>query len=307
MPPAPDPSLCDAERVSRPLRALLERLAPLKSVVVAFSGGVDSAVVLAAAFRALGHASVLAVTGRSPSVPQSELGSAAALAAQIGAAHEFLDTREFENPDYLANPTNRCYFCKTELYSNLGTWSRARGFANVVSGVNADDLHDFRPGLRAADEHRVRAPLSECGLTKSDVRALAAELGLPVADKPASPCLSSRVQYGESITPEKLLRIDAAETFLRELGFRECRVRHHDNLARIEVPPQALDRFADAELRRRVDARLRELGYAYVTLDLRGFRSGSLNETLVRPDFLKPRAGEPRPQGVPSDGEGRRR
>lgn len=272
---------------SRALESLTARLNALQSVAVAFSGGVDSTVVLAAAVRALGPERVIGVTGRSASVPSAELSGVAELAREIGAAHEFLDTHEFEDANYLANPTNRCYFCKTELYSGLVPWARKRGFAHVVNGVNADDLGDYRPGLTAAGEHGVRAPLAECNFGKADVRAIAAELGLSVADKPASPCLSSRVQYGEAITPEKLQRIDAAESFLRSLGFRECRVRHHDNLARIEVPASELARIAEPDLRRKIDERLRELGYAFVTLDLRGFRSGSLNEVLVQPEFLR--------------------
>ena len=260
---------------------LLDRLRALRSVVVAFSGGVDSAFVLKAAVVALDRDHVLAVTGRSPSVPAAELAGVAELAAEIGAAHEFLDTREFEDPRYLANPPNRCYFCKTELYANLRGWAAARGFAEVINGVNADDLSDHRPGLTAADEHGIRAPLAECGISKAQLRAMAASLGLSVADKPASPCLSSRVQYGESITPEKLRMIDEAETLLRSLGFRECRVRHHNDVARIEVPAREIARFADESLRARVDDFLRTLGYRYVTLDLRGFRSGSMNEVLL--------------------------
>lgn len=262
------------------LAALVERCAALRSVIVAYSGGVDSAVVLAAAARALGPRQVLAVTGRSASVPEAELAGAAALANQIGAAHEFLDTREFDDPSYLANPANRCYYCKTELYGRLRELAGQRGFAHVASGVNADDLGDYRPGLQALAEKGVAAPLAELGLGKAAVREIAALLALPVAQKPASPCLSSRVQYGESITPEKLRRIERAEVLLRSCGFAECRVRHHDDLARIEVSATDLARFADASLRERIETGLRELGYRYVTLDLRGFRSGSMNEVL---------------------------
>jgi uncharacterized protein len=262
---------------------ILAALGDLRSAVVAFSGGVDSAVALALAVRALGRERVLAVTARSPSVPGLELASVAALAEQIGAPHEFIDTEEFDDPSYLANPSNRCYFCKSELYGKLAPLARRRGFVAVINGVNADDLGDYRPGLQAADENGVRAPLAEAGVSKREVRLIAAELGLAIHDKPASPCLSSRVQYGEAITPEKLRRIDAAETLLRRLGFRELRVRHHDNLARIEVPPGEIARFADPELRARVEAELRALGYQYVTVDLRGFRSGSLNEALLGP------------------------
>lgn len=268
------------EQVARKLNALEQRLRALESVVVAFSGGVDSAVLLKVAVRTLGSSRVLAVTGRSPSVPRAELNSVAALAAELGAAHEFLDTAEFADPRYVSNPSERCYYCKTELYSRLVPLAAARGYRAVVGGTNRDDLGDFRPGLQAANEQHVLAPLAEVGITKAEVREIGAALGVPIHAKPASPCLSSRIPYGEPVTPEKLQRIDAAETYLRELGFAECRVRHHAQLARIEVPATDLDRFADAELRARVDARLRELGFQYVALDLRGFRSGSLNEVV---------------------------
>lgn len=270
-----------APELAAKFEALCAKLRSLESVVVAFSGGVDSGVVLKAAVMALGAERVLAVTARSPSVPSAEIAGVGELAAEIGAAHEMLDTREFDDPNYLANPTNRCYFCKTELYSKLAPLARARGFRAVVNGVNADDLGDYRPGLLAAGEQGIVAPLADCGITKAELRAMAAAVGLSISEKPASPCLSSRVQYGEAITPEKLARIDAAETFLRSLGFRECRVRHHSDLARIELPVAELSRLADRALGDAIDRKLRELGYRYVTMDLRGFRSGSMNEVLL--------------------------
>lgn len=251
----------------------------LRSVAVAFSAGVDSTLVLKIARDVLGSVNVVAVTGRSHSVPAEELAQASELAEQIGVEHQFLDTDEFENADYLSNPTNRCYFCKSTLYRHLEKFLSERGLEAAINGTNADDLGDYRPGLRAADEFRVRSPLAEVGLTKAEVRELSLELGLPTYDKPASPCLSSRVPYGEAITPEKLRMIEAAERFLHELGIRECRVRHHDTLARIEVPPEMFDRIA--ENRARIDSHFLSLGYESVTLDPRGFRSGSLNEVIT--------------------------
>lgn len=253
----------------------------MNRVVVAFSGGVDSTFVLKVALDTLGPDRVLAVTGRSPSVSADEFDAACRLARELGATHEIIDTNEFVDPNYLANPTNRCYYCKTELYTRLHDLLAQRGDAVIVNGVNADDLADWRPGLKAADEHRVRAPAAEAGLTKADIRRLSAELGLSTHDKPAGPCLSSRLPYGEAVTPEKLRMVERAERVLHELGFRECRVRHHGAVARIEVPADRLTDLIQPVVRNRIDAELRNIGYAYVSLDLRGLRSGSLNEVIA--------------------------
>lgn len=267
--------------LSDKLTDLRRRIAELESVVVAFSAGIDSTLLLRVAVGVLGAERVLAVTGRSPSIPRAELAAAAELARECGAPHTFLDTAEFDDPNYTANPNNRCYYCKQELFGRLRTLANERGYRTLVSGANADDRHDYRPGQDAAREQAVVAPLADANITKSDIRTLAAHFGLSIHDKPAAPCLSSRIPYGEPVTPEKLARIDAAETFLRSLGFTECRVRHHTQVARIEVPPAQLARFADAALCAQVDAHLRSLGFPYVALDLRGFRSGSLNEPLL--------------------------
>lgn len=259
---------------------LLARLRALRSVAVAFSGGVDSTFLLRAAVEALGPERVLAVTGRSDSVARAELAEASRLAALIGVEHVVLDTDEFRNPDYLSNPTNRCYFCKTTLYTHMQPLVRRRGIEAIINGVIADDLGDHRPGLLAARQFGVQAPAADVGLTKAEIRVLSARLGLPTHDKPAAPCLSSRVPYGEAITPEKLRMIEAGEAFLHQLGMRECRVRHHGDLARLEVPLAELARLAEPSCAARLDSHFRSLGYRYVCLDLRGFRSGSLNEVL---------------------------
>jgi uncharacterized protein len=262
------------------LGQLHEVLAGAGRVVVAYSGGTDSALVAAVAARTLGDRA-LAVTAVSPSLPPGEAEQAAQVAALLGIRHRTVRTREAELPAYLANGTDRCYHCKTELYDVLGAVAAEAGGAQVVSGANADDLGDFRPGLRAAAEHGVRHPLVEVGMTKPEVRSAARELGIPTWDKPASACLSSRIAFGVTISVEMLSKVGRAERVLKDLGFAQCRVRVHEDLVRVEVEPADLQRFAEPEVRARVVEALKALGYRYVTLDLQGYRTGSLNEGLL--------------------------
>ncbi|HXD88998.1 MAG TPA: ATP-dependent sacrificial sulfur transferase LarE, partial [Urbifossiella sp.] len=252
-------------------------LAELPGVAVAFSGGIDSTVVAKAAYLALGPTAI-AVTADSPSVPRSELALARELAQRIGIRHVVVATEEFDNPDYLKNDGNRCYHCKSELYSRIERLLPELGISVMVSGANLDDRGDYRPGLAAAAEHAVRHPLQEAGFTKADVRALAKHWDLPTWDKPASPCLSSRVAPGVAVTLERTARIEAAEEYLHSLGIHECRVRcHAGELARIEVPLGEVAKLAAEPVRGNLAREFRRLGFQFIALDLDGFRSGSLN------------------------------
>lgn len=278
------------------LDALRERLRSFGSCLVAYSGGVDSVFLAQVAHDTLG-ARALAAIADSPSLPRRELAEALELGRRFGFPVRVVRTAEFSNLDYLANPANRCYFCKHELFSELTPLARREGFAVIVYGENASDTGDFRPGAQAAAEFQVRAPLKEVGLTKAEIRALSAALGLPTADKPQMACLSSRVPYGEAVTPEKLGMIEQAENVLRDLGFYEVRVRHHElpngtaaparHLARIEVGLGELPKFLTGDAPRRVAEALRQIGYVHATLDLDGYRRGSVNEFLKPPPSLK--------------------
>lgn len=258
------------------LRALVKSLG---SCVVAYSGGVDSSVVLAVARQELGDRALAAI-GRSATYAESELAQALAQAHVLGIEPRVIATAELDDPRFALNPSNRCYFCKGELYERLAELARAEGLGTVLDGTNADDLNDHRPGRRAAEEHAVRSPLAECGLTKADVRALAAQLGLPSAEKPAMPCLSSRFPYGTRITGAQLAQVEAGEAWLRDRGFRDVRLRHHGTVARLELETEELSRLVEEPLRSACVAHFKSLGFTYVALDLQGFRSGSLNEAL---------------------------
>lgn len=252
--------------------------------IVAFSGGVDSTFVAAVAFDVLGERA-LAVTGVSPSVPESEIEEAKRLAAQIGVRHELIDTHEIDDPDYVKNDADRCFHCKDELYGLLQRLARERGYDSVLDGCNLDDTGDFRPGRRAASEHAVRSPLVEAGLTKAEIRELSRERGLPTWDKPAMACLASRIPYGTQVTVENLSRVGQAEQYIRSLGVRQLRVRHHvlpsgDPVARIETDDEGMG--AILPRRREISEHLKSLGYLHVTLDLAGYRSGSMNDALKR-------------------------
>jgi len=259
---------------------LLELLQSFGSCAVAFSGGLDSTVLAKAAVLALGEKAV-AVTGVSASLAGGEFEQCRQLAGQLGIRLEVLQTGELNDPEYKKNTSNRCYFCKSELFDRVWQAAKRLQLAVVADGSNRDDHGEHRPGIRAAREKKVRSPLAECGFAKSELRQLAADWQISVWNKPATPCLSSRIAYGQEVTPERLAMIDQAEKFLRGLDFQPLRVRYHQgDMARIEVSADALDRLIEPELRRRVVERLRAIGFKYVSIDLEGFRSGSLNELL---------------------------
>jgi uncharacterized protein len=272
----PDTEYMDVIAKEERLREIFREL---ESVIVAYSGGVDSSYVAYVANAELGPRAVC-ITGESASLPAFQRAEIDSAVEKFGFQHEVIRTDELENPNYRANNSDRCFFCKDELYTKLESIARGRGIETIVDGSTVDDLGDFRPGRRAAAQHAVRSPLIEAGLSKSEVRELSRRATLPTWDKPASPCLSSRIAYGTTVTIERLSKVDRGEAILREFGFREFRVRHHDQLVRLEISTAEMDRILNTEVFRELAARFRELGFKYVTLDLEGFRSGSMNEVL---------------------------
>jgi uncharacterized protein len=275
-----DPAALEAKE-----RLLLQLLRDLERVIVAYSGGTDSAYLAWAAHRALGE-NAIAITADSASIPASHKRDAEAFARECGFAHEYIETHEFENPEYVKNDKNRCFHCKDELFKQLEVFAVRRGFTHIVYGVNKDDLGDYRPGQRAAKIHEVKAPLVEAGLTKAEIRALSKLAGLSTWDRPAAACLSSRVPYGTAVTVATIRTIEQGEEAIRALGFRHFRVRFHGDLARIEIAQEEMAKAMTAENARAFAAIFKQLGFLYVTLDLEGYRQGSLNAALERGTVL---------------------
>jgi len=260
-------------------RSLLASLRVLDSLLIAFSGGADSAYLAWAAHSVLGQRT-LSITALSASFSQHDRDQAAGFVNSVGLRHEFIETHEFENPQYVANNADRCYHCKDELFDRMELLARERGFGAIAYGINADDTRDFRPGHRAAHEHRILAPLLDARLSKAEIRILSRRAGLPTWDRPASACLSSRIPYGVAVTPDLLAKVERAEAALRELGFRQFRVRAHGELARIELAPEELSRGLQREISEKVARGVKDAGFTFVTIDLEGYRQGSLNSLL---------------------------
>src|SRR6202795_4831178 len=271
----------DAVPAEEKEKLLLARLLKIPSLIVALSGGADSAYLAWAAHEALG-ARALSVTALSPSYSAHDRAIVDECVSKLGLHHEFIKTHEMDNPDYRANEADRCYFCKDELFSALDNLAHARGFAAVAYGVNADDTFDFRPGHRAATEHQVLAPLLDAGLSKAEIRLLSQRAGLSTWDRPASACLASRLPYGTEVTPDRLALVERGEAALRELGFRQFRVRLHDKLARIEISPEEMPLAFSESMAARMAQGLKKAGFTYVALDLEGYRQGSLNESITK-------------------------
>jgi pyridinium-3,5-biscarboxylic acid mononucleotide sulfurtransferase len=271
--------IANPARLEQKEEDLFRRLRELERVIVAFSGGTDSAYLAWAARQVLG-ANALAMTADSASLPESHKRDAEALVARFGIAHEYIQTHEFDNPDYVRNDKNRCFHCKDELFTCLEKVAAERGYRHIIYGVNLDDLGDYRPGQNAARDHHVASPLADATLSKAEIRELSRRAGLPTWDRPASACLSSRVPYGTPVTIETVKTVEAGEEELKALGFRQFRVRFHGDVVRVEIAPEELEKALTLEMARRFTAIFRGLGFRYVTLDLEGYRQGSLNEVL---------------------------
>lgn len=274
--------MADTKTLDGKMALLQTKLRELGRILIAFSGGVDSTFLLKAAVDILGKDNVLAVISTGKVLPREELELARGLAKQIGANLLEIETDEMADPSFRANPVDRCFHCKSTLFKHLQPIAEQYGMKAILTGLNADDLGDYRPGIQAARKFGVVEPMAAAGLTKADIRELSRRYGLPTAEKPASPCLASRIPYGEEVTEEKLSQIEQGEAFLRSLGLRDCRVRHHGNLARLEVPVEQVAAMAQPEVRGKIVARFKEIGFVFVSLDMQGLRSGGLNEVLKK-------------------------